>query len=210
MAPSCPMLCTDRATLNHGFDGPTQDRVRVEVWEDRVLAAVADGVGGMHGGEAAAELVVTSLAQRGSAGSDAAWVQMLRVIDRALVAGDVGQSTAVVLTVTPLQIVGACVGDSHAWWFPTGAPAVHLSARAPRKPLLGSGEAAPLGFVHDAGTGRLVLASDGLFRYASAAQIEAVARAGTAGEAAEALVALVRLPSGGLQDDLGLAVVDIA
>lgn len=60
------------------------------------------------------------------------------------------------------------------------------------------------------GSGRLLLASDGLFRYAPAARIEEVTRVGTAQEAAEALLALVRLPSGGLQDDLGLAVLDIA
>lgn len=204
------MLCTDRAILNLGFDGPTQDRVHVEAEGDRVLVAVADGVGGMHGGEAAAALVVETLAGRGGAGSEVAWVQMLRVIDRRLAEGAIGQSTAVVLTVTPLRIVGACVGDSHAWWYPAGAPSAHLSANAPRKPLLGSGDAAPRGFSHEAGTGRLVLASDGLFRYAAAARIEAAVRGGTAREAAEALLALVRLPAGGLQDDLGLAVVDIA
>lgn len=204
------MLCPNYATLNHGFDGPTQDRVLVQRADARVLAVVADGVGGMRGGEAAAEHVVTTLAGRPGPSTDAAWRQMLRALDRALDEGDIGQSTAVALTVMPDLVVGACVGDSHAWWYPTDGRAVHLTAASPRKPLLGSGEAAPQGFVCAGGSGRLLLASDGLFRYASAARIEDVARGGAAQEAVEALRALVQLPSGGLQDDLGMAVLDIA
>ena len=203
-------MCPSYASLNHGFDGPTQDRVLVHRSDTRVLAVVADGVGGMHGGEAAAEHVVTTLADRPGAVTDGAWRQMLRALDRSLYEGSIGQSTAVALTVLPDLMVGASVGDSHAWWYPTDGRAVHLTSASPRKPLLGSGEAAPQGFVCAGGSGRLLLASDGLFRYASAARIEEVTRVGTAQEAAEALVALVRLPSGGLQDDLGLAVLDIA
>ena len=204
------MLSPAYATLNHGFDGPTQDRVLVRVTDTRVLAVVADGVGGMHGGAAAADLVVTTLADRPGAGTDAAWRQMLRSLDRALFEGGIGQSTAVALTVMPDLVVGASVGDSHAWWYPTDGRAVHLTSASPRKPLLGSGESSPQGFACPGGSGRLLLASDGLFRYAPAARIEAVARVGSAQEAAEALLALVRLPAGGLQDDLGLAVIDIA
>ncbi len=53
----------------------------------------------------------------------------------------------------------------------------------------------------------LVVATDGLFKYASAERIATAVRVGDVSQAAERLVALVRLTSGGLQDDAGIVVV---
>jgi hypothetical protein len=48
--------------------------------------------------------------------------------------------------------------------------------------------------------------SDGLFKYAPIRRVCDAARAGPPAEAARALVGLVRLPRGGLQDDVAVVV----
>ncbi len=70
------------------------------------------------------------------------------------------------------------------------------------------GAVEPVAFTAPAlGHRTLVVASDGLWRYARSAEIAAAARLPTLEEAAAALLALVRLPSGGLQDDVGIVLV---
>ena len=56
-----------------------------------------------------------------------------------------GESTVVVVDVRADSICGASVGDSQAW-IVNGADITDLTARQHRKPLLGSGEAEPVGF----------------------------------------------------------------
>jgi hypothetical protein len=70
-----------------------------------------------------------------------------------------------------------------------------------RKPLLGSGAAVPIGFAPTCLEGRLLLATDGLVKYAPAERLADAASIPELACAAEALVACLRLPSGGLQDD---------
>lgn len=198
--------------VNHGFDGPSQDRVLVTPTRDALLVVLADGAGGISGGADAAQRVVDTVAERAArsmvARSEWAWRMFLSGVDRDLAAGDVGETTAVALTLSDDGVVGAAVGDSGAWWFADDV-AAELTKQQPRKPLLGTGEARPAGFSHARGAGRLVVASDGLFRYAHRDALAEAARRGTVAEALDALVALVRLPSGALQDDLALAVIDV-
>jgi serine/threonine protein phosphatase PrpC len=82
-----------------------------------------------------------------------------------------------------------------------------LTARQRRRPLLGSGEALPVQFEAERGGGRLLLASDGLVKYATVERICALAIQGTVSEAATALANSVRLPSGALQDDVAVVIV---
>jgi serine/threonine protein phosphatase PrpC len=82
-----------------------------------------------------------------------------------------------------------------------------LTAHQRRRPLLGSGDALPLIFEAELGGCRLVLGSDGLFKYATAERICSLAMQGSVAEAADALASCVRLPSGAFQDDVAVVVV---
>jgi serine/threonine protein phosphatase PrpC len=76
-----------------------------------------------------------------------------------------------------------------------------------RRPLLGSGESLPVLFEEERRGSRLLVASDGIFKYATAERICALAMRGSVAQAANALADCVRLPSGGLHDDLAVVVV---
>ena len=115
-----------------------------------------------------------------------------------------GSSAAAVAT----GLVGASVGDSEARRFGVGPP-VCLTRDQLRRPLLGSGFAMPIGFKHEtAGDGVLIVALDGLWKYAKLDRVAAVLKSEPA-EAARALVELVRYPGGSLPDDVATAVCRI-
>jgi PPM family protein phosphatase len=172
------------------------------------LVAVADGAGGTGGGAAAAErlmAILTSLTQ-GAASTD--WFAALCTFDDELSASPSGgQTTGVVAYVDSDRILGASVGDSSAWLIsPTGEP-TDLTARQRGRPLLGSGEALPVQFEANRRGERLLLASDGLFKYTTTERICALATRGSVAEATNALADCVRLPSGALQDDVAVVIV---
>jgi hypothetical protein len=104
-----------------------------------------------------------------------------------------------------IAIVGAGgnVGAAVAQWA-AQKELGDLTAGQSRKPLVGAGgrpwriPPTPLG---DA---TLLVASDGLFRYAQRAAILRVATGDDLAAAAQALIELVRLPSGALQDDVAV------
>jgi serine/threonine protein phosphatase PrpC len=100
-------------------------------------------------------------------------------------------------------IVGASVGDSVAWILDSSG-LVDLTAQQKRKPLMGSGAANPVAFSSSIGTGVVVVASDGLAKYAARARIAAAATNRDSVQAVDALVDLARTRSGALQDDLAL------
>lgn len=113
---------------------------------------------------------------------------------------ETGQSTAVIVSIRGGVLSGASVGDSGAWLV-HATEAIDLTVGQSRKPLVGAGgrpwriPATPLG------DGTLLVASDGLFRYAQRAAILRMAAADDLAAAAQALIGLVRLPTGALQDD---------
>jgi serine/threonine protein phosphatase PrpC len=82
-----------------------------------------------------------------------------------------------------------------------------LTARQRRRPLVRSGEALPVQFEAELNGGRLLLASDGLIKYATVEQICAIATQGPVAEAADALANCVRLPSGAVPDDIAVVVL---
>jgi serine/threonine protein phosphatase PrpC len=172
------------------------------------LVAVADGAGGTGDGAAAAERVITGLAELAGAAASTDWFAALLELDDDLLAHRPGcQTTGVVAYVTAGRIVGASVGDSSARLISPAGEMTYLTAHQRRRPLIGSGEALPVIFEAAYWDGRLILGSDGLFRYATAERICALAMQGSVAEAADALVSCVRLPSGGLQDDVAVVVV---
>ncbi|MBA3465111.1 MAG: serine/threonine protein phosphatase [Deltaproteobacteria bacterium] len=165
------------------------------VGPDALVVALADGAGGTGNGAAAAQAVIDAVAAR----------QDWQALDEDPARLGHGQTTAIVLTVDANGIEGASVGDSEAWLI--GDEVTELTARQVRKPLLGSG-CMPVGFAAGPiGTATLLVASDGLVRYAKQQDIARIARGADLVAAARALVELVRLPSGGLQDDVAVVLV---
>jgi serine/threonine protein phosphatase PrpC len=172
------------------------------------LVAVADGAGGTGDGAAAAERVITGLAKLAGAAPTTDWFEALLELDDELLACHPGcQTTGVVAYVSAGRIVGASVSDSSAWLISPAGEVTDLTAHQRRRPLLGSGEALPVIFEAELGDGRLILGSDGLFKYAPLEQICSLAMQGSVAEAADALGSCVRLPSGGFQDDVAVVIV---
>jgi PPM family protein phosphatase len=189
--------------------GRGEDRIRVEHFGSRTLAVVADGAGGTGGGAAAAALVCSMAAERmraGGMGTAEDWARFLYQVDQALVQTG-GQCTAVVVEISEGRVFGASVGDSGAWML-NGKAVLDLTESQHRKPLLGSDEAMPLGFGSIELSGRLLIATDGLFKYATESEIAQRVTGVSVNEAVERLIAGVRLKSGALQDDVGIVLVE--
>jgi serine/threonine protein phosphatase PrpC len=189
--------------------GKGEDRLLVEHYGARTLAIVADGAGGMGGGAAAAAMACSIAAQRlrtGGAGTAENWARCLYEADQAVVRTG-GQCTAVVVEISEGRVVGASVGDSGAWLL-TGKAIVDLTENQHRKPLLGSDEALPMGFGPIELSGRLLIATDGLFKYATASDIAQRATSLSVNDAVDKLIAGVRLLSGALHDDVAIILIE--
>ena len=196
------------ASATEGYDKGVEDLVAIQGFGAGVLLVVADGAGGSGCGRLAAEAVVDHarqcLAGARDAENPASWAQCLKEVDEALLkGGSGGETTAVVLTITDRGIAGASSGDSGAWLI-TEAGRVDLTRHQRRKPLIGSGEALPVAFADADFRGVLLMASDGLFKYAPPGRICEVALTTRLEDTPRRLIDLVRMPSGGLQDDVGL------
>ncbi|MHC4985187.1 MAG: protein phosphatase 2C domain-containing protein [Planctomycetota bacterium] len=185
-----------------------QDRAEVIETDRGVVVVVADGAGGSGGGKEAADSVVmwakALVSRGGDLGATATWLDLLTRVDAQLEAAGGGQTTAVVAAVTDSAIVGASVGDSAAWLIGSEGH-TNLTAEQVRKPLLGSGRAKPVAFTAGGSDDTLLVATDGLVKYASVDRVCAAARKMNLHTAAAELVDLVRLKSGALPDDVGLA-----
>jgi len=178
-----------------------QDRVKVLDFEDGVVIVVADGAGGSGGGDQAAETVIREVTASASLEHDAtAWCSVLRQTDYRI---GVGESTCVVAAWSPKGINGASVGDSKAWLLENDV--LHdLTNAQVRKPLLGSGEARPVGFEHPPSRGLLLVATDGFCNYVRRETLLKEILWIDFPVLARRLVEMVRLPSGELWDDIGI------
>jgi PPM family protein phosphatase len=186
-----------------------QDRAIALPTEGRgYVVAVADGAGGTGGGAAAAERLIAVLTKMTEKAPSTDWFAALCTFDDELSARPSGgQTTAVVAFVDHDRVVGASVGDSSAWLISATGEATDLTALQRRKPLLGSGEALPVEFEAERRGSRLLLATDGLTKYAPPARICSLVTKGTVVDALDALANCVRLPSGGLHDDVAVVLV---
>jgi len=133
-------------------------------------------------------------------------VKCLYEVDQAVVRTG-GQCTAVIVEISQGRVVGASVGDSGAWLL-TGKAIVDLTENQHRKPLPGSDEALPMGFGPVELSGRLLIATDGLFSYATDSDIAQRATALSLNDAVDQLIAGVRLPNGALQDDVAIILLE--
>lgn len=184
-----------------------QDRVEVIHDGGHVVLVVADGAGNSTAGARAADAVVervsAEIAEHGALRLNPA--ALLDDIGRALAARvEGGQTTAIVAVVGGGGIIGASVGDSELWLVSEGGH-VALTANQRRKPLLGDQGAIIMPFSAGLSRGTLLAATDGLFKYASAASICTAARHPDLERVPELLVDAVRLRSGGLRDDVAVA-----
>lgn len=190
---------TTSVTVAHRHRG--EDRVKIIDRDGGVVIIVADGAGGSGSGGEAADTVVREVAafatlDRGADG----WCEILNQTDLRVASGE---STCVVAAWSANGIVGASVGDSEAWLI-EGEKLCDLTSAQSRKPLLGSGEARPVGFSHPPSQGLLLASTDGFSKYV---RREALMRELPWIEfpvLVRKLVDLVRLPSGDLWDDVGL------
>lgn len=190
--------------VEEGIAGYGQDRLAVVRLPDRTVFVVADEAGGVIAGAAAVCDAVVARCKLGAPPSWTAWlVQLDRRMPRAGLA-----AAAVVEVRDDGGIVGASAGDCEAWLFADGL-ATELTADQRKKPLLGEGRAIPVGFQATAAACTLLVATDGLWKYASRIHIADVAAFRPRDEAAAALVDFSRLKSGVLQDDIALAVREV-
>jgi serine/threonine protein phosphatase PrpC len=188
----------------------SEDRAEVFTRGDDLVVVVADGAGGIRGGALASAAVVEtvrSVADNPTLDVHDAnlWTVLLGEADGTLSARMAGETTAVIVVVGPTGVTGVSVGDSEAWV--VTARSNDDLTRSQERARLGSGRAVPVAFERLRLDGALLVATDGLFKYASPGRIASTVRAGEVSRAAERLAALVQLPSGGFQDDVAVVVV---
>jgi serine/threonine protein phosphatase PrpC len=185
--------------------GRGEDRIASVRLNDRTMFIVVDGAGGMAGGARAADSICAAFEQEAHGTSD--WVRWLRQRDRLMAgSGLPGYAAAVVVSILDDGFfVGASVGDCEAWLFGQGSPA-ELTRGQHFKPLLGDGSALPEGFAGRLIEGTLVMATDGLWKYATSSAEEIIQRHVVADVITFELVNSVRLKSGALPDDVGVVI----
>ena len=181
-----------------------QDRGLVLQDGQRVVLCVADGAGGRSGGTEAAGMAVEWVRHNvGLMNNADSCAEVLRKMDEAIAKDSVaGETTCALVIVTSTEIFGASVGDSGAWLIPQNGTHLDLTQEQQRKPFIGSGSAWPVSFRRPRHVGGLLLATDGLLKYASAEQVIATCRANPTELAAQRLIELVRYASGALPDDV--------
>lgn len=198
------------ATVVEGYRAICEDRVNSITLDQTTLILVADGVGGQHGGAEAAQALLDAVGESFPSISDPmnplAWCEELRKVDRLLCSrANSGQTTAVVVAASTDRLAGASVGDSGAWLVnPSGF--FDLTSRQQRKPFIGSGVAMPVPFFAEFNAETLLVATDGLLKYGRVQDIGRVCRLDSLKVIPAQLIDLVRLQSGALQDDVGIAV----
>ncbi|RYG62015.1 hypothetical protein EON80_23490 [bacterium] len=183
-----------------------QDRIFVRVFDDVAIVALADGAGGKAGGDLAAQILVNEAAKmaQGVANprDEIYWVRWLEQMD-VVISEDrwAGETTAIVAAIGADFVVGASAGDSEAWLVGDDCWS-ELTGNQVRRPFLGSGGATPRAFSKKLTTETVLLASDGLIKYADAERVAQTARIPILEEAAAGLIELVRLPAGSFIDDV--------
>lgn len=200
------MFRIETAKLTKGYRKHCEDRVAVFDREERCVIVVADGAGGIGGGELAAECVIRAVEEElESVNSANQWCEVLKRVDHRITAGE---STAAVVDLRSYGIAGASVGDSGAWIIHDGE-ITNLTADQQRKPLLGSSSALPRPFTHPPLQGLLMLATDGFFNYVKRDALTPMVSQADFYSIPRRCVEMVRLPSGDLWDDIGIVVARI-
>ena len=178
---------------------------------DTLCVILADGAGGMSGGERAAELTLSLVKSAPPPTTAADAEELLRGIDAHLDDDPhAGETTAVAVWMTSAGLIGASAGDSSLFVLDADS-ALELTRGQYAKRRLGSGRAIPVGFSWSLTPGMRVLAgTDGLFGYVSEATRLSLARGLHLEVAVDSLIAAPRLTSGAYADDASVALVRVA
>jgi hypothetical protein len=186
--------------------GSGQDRAAVfSRANGSLVVALADGAGGTGGGAEAAQAVIDAVSAAAHVDSAASLEELLTALEREPERLGHGQTTAVVLRLDELGIVGVSIGDSGAWLIGDGHRLDDLTAKQRRKPLLGSGAIVTPFAAGPIGSSTLLVASDGLLKYAALSDIARLAAQDDLCAAASSLIAHVRLASGALHENNGMS-----
>ena len=181
-----------------------QDRGAIITCESRQVLIVADGAGGTSGGaEAAATAIEFARRDAERLTDSASCVSLLQKIDQAIAHDpNAGDTTCALAVITDELVFGASVGDSGVWLIGE-SDFKNLTRHQSRKPLIGSGSALPIPFTQEKiNHTLLLLATDGLLKYASSERIIALCHDSQTESTAKRLIELVRYPSGALPDDV--------
>lgn len=192
----------------------SHDAVGVFDRGDLCVVAMADGGGGMHAGDAASRsvlaVVASAVADPLFAAEDVRpWVDLFLEVDTRLAANHAGQTTGIVIVLGRNGLLGLSVGNSEAWVV-TSTGVDNLTVGQHTRQRLGSRRATLAVFERPSLNGLLLVATDGLFSYASAPVIAGIARHATMAEGPERLLDLVRLRSGKVADDAAVVLVQRA
>ena len=184
-----------------------EDRVSCVETPDGLTIVLADGAGGIAGGRQAAEFTTNRKLANLSSKEDCE--DHLRQLDTDLLKSTTaGEAACSMLVLRKNQFFGASVGDCGVWAL-TSEAIFDLTKNQIRKPLLGSGQAKPVGFGPHFLNDPVVIASDGLLKYAARSAYDEIRlrRFSSIEDSADALVDAVRLESGALQDDLSFVLL---
>lgn len=194
-----------------------EDRVAIDHHGNDYIIVVADGAGGTGSGAEAAQAVcdgiIAEFRTHLNELDDILWGAFLNTLDKTMLRTcNGGITTAAVVAINNGRVTGASVGDSMAWLV-SDFDIIDLTQYQQRQPLLGSGEANPIGFrpMFMNGRipyGRLLMGTDGLFKYAPPDRIEALARSDDLEKATSSLIDAVRLKSGALPDDVAVVLCE--
>jgi serine/threonine protein phosphatase PrpC len=187
------------------------DAAEVFERDEALVVVVADGRGGIRGGDAASRSMVavvkSAVNDRAFAVSEVGvWIDLFRSTDKALALEGTGETTGVVVVLGLRGLFGVSIGDSEAWLV-TAGEIDNLTVGQQTRQRLGSGRVALAAFERPSLAGVLVIATDGLFKFAAKEVIARIVRASPIETAAERLVELVRHPSGALADDVAVVLV---
>ena len=165
---------------------------------------ISDGAGGSGGGDKASLYVIEafkSLTSIKNFDFPEDFESFLRKLDLELsVVPNCGEATAIVGKIEDVTVVGASVGDSEAWLFNRKFDC-ELTAMKSLKPLLGTGNALPIGFGPFSVDGAVLLGSDGLFKYVKHQELQALLSTKTT---AKEIADLAKKETGKLQDDISV------
>ncbi|HEX4448924.1 MAG TPA: hypothetical protein VH044_19420 [Polyangiaceae bacterium] len=194
--------------------GESQDMSAIFERGDNLVVVLADGGGGIRGGGAASRglVGVVESAVKNTAfplERIEAWADLFKTADAGLAANRSGETTGVVLVLGPRRLVGISTGNSEAWVVtPKGIDNLTVSQRT--RDRLGSSTAFSTTFDRPAPTDPIVIASDGLFKFA-AMDVIAGRVLGDASlhidAAAERLVELVRFKPGKVAEDIAVVLI---
>ncbi len=202
---------TATAVASSSFHAKSQDTAQTFERDGALVVALADGGGGMRDGEAASRSLVATV--EAAVGDRAfvleraqSWVDLFRSADSALATHGAQETTGLVVVLHARGLVGISTGDSEAWIVKShGVDNLTIGQHTQHR--LGSNQATAATFERSSLDGVLVIATDGLFKYAAPDVIARIVRGNAIGVAVDGLVELVRLRSGRHANDVAVVLV---